>query len=538
MTEHNLSRRDFIKLTAVGLAVAAGANAITKVEAAEGNDPSRDGVYVAAIGNGAGVIVDVTRNKDISAHDAVAKIIIGRVHPDKQSGKITVEDPVFINAIQNMISGPVEASVLHPDHTYVEAGFSDQGDEIITTRYTANDISIPTDVFVGPTFNKDGYAQELKRVNELLLEKLGEPAADNTYYGRSVMAFDEDNFGNVKAIRLTLTAEKRDPQTLEVKTYSRAFNLVKAEPSITPKLAHTDAMRGDYEAVFSVVPPVELESSLPAGTMIHVEASEIAEAAADFMKLDADGNGTISIDGSEPISYHSKDTIFKVAGEPDKVIIAGWEYKMVGGKLEYIGPREVLAPRPDSEGNVANPAEVLPHFNIEDVDLINEFRSQTNNQEIFDHMKIPGGQERSRESLTPEYYKFRESVGSDNKVVVIPAINNLQYISKTANSVWVDSLAPAIFINGEGTCLPVAFLDTNGSNVWSNSILSDLLSVDMSIFDKDHGYLRIYLFKNNSNHEELINATLYSIVGKVQELPVDLLAKTFFALTLDPYWNK
>ena len=36
MTENNFSRRDFIKLTAVGIAVAAGANAITKVEASEG----------------------------------------------------------------------------------------------------------------------------------------------------------------------------------------------------------------------------------------------------------------------------------------------------------------------------------------------------------------------------------------------------------------------------------------------------------------------------------------------------------------------
>jgi Fe-S-cluster-containing dehydrogenase component len=36
MTENNFSRRDFIKLSAVGLAVAAGANAITKVEASEG----------------------------------------------------------------------------------------------------------------------------------------------------------------------------------------------------------------------------------------------------------------------------------------------------------------------------------------------------------------------------------------------------------------------------------------------------------------------------------------------------------------------
>ena len=77
--------------------------------------------------------------------------------------------------------------------------------------------------------------------------------------------------------------------------------------------------------------------------MIPVEAKEIAEAAADFMKLDAEGNGTISIDGSEPISYHSKDTIFKVAGEPDKLIIAGWEYKMVGGKYEYLGPREIYS---------------------------------------------------------------------------------------------------------------------------------------------------------------------------------------------------
>ena len=36
MTENNFSRRDFIKLTAVGIAVAAGVNAITKVEASEG----------------------------------------------------------------------------------------------------------------------------------------------------------------------------------------------------------------------------------------------------------------------------------------------------------------------------------------------------------------------------------------------------------------------------------------------------------------------------------------------------------------------
>lgn len=36
MTENNFNRRDFIKLSAIGLAVAAGVNAITKVEASEG----------------------------------------------------------------------------------------------------------------------------------------------------------------------------------------------------------------------------------------------------------------------------------------------------------------------------------------------------------------------------------------------------------------------------------------------------------------------------------------------------------------------
>jgi len=36
MTENNFNRRDFIKLSAVGIAVAAAANAITKVEASEG----------------------------------------------------------------------------------------------------------------------------------------------------------------------------------------------------------------------------------------------------------------------------------------------------------------------------------------------------------------------------------------------------------------------------------------------------------------------------------------------------------------------
>src|SRR3990172_2389069 len=36
MTENNFSRRDFIKLSAVGIAVAAAANAITKVDASEG----------------------------------------------------------------------------------------------------------------------------------------------------------------------------------------------------------------------------------------------------------------------------------------------------------------------------------------------------------------------------------------------------------------------------------------------------------------------------------------------------------------------
>jgi len=36
MTENNFSRRDFIKLSAVGIAVAAGASALTKVEASEG----------------------------------------------------------------------------------------------------------------------------------------------------------------------------------------------------------------------------------------------------------------------------------------------------------------------------------------------------------------------------------------------------------------------------------------------------------------------------------------------------------------------
>ncbi|HET7144312.1 MAG TPA: 4Fe-4S dicluster domain-containing protein, partial [Anaerolineales bacterium] len=36
MTENNFSRRDFIKLSAVGLAVAAATNAITKAEASEG----------------------------------------------------------------------------------------------------------------------------------------------------------------------------------------------------------------------------------------------------------------------------------------------------------------------------------------------------------------------------------------------------------------------------------------------------------------------------------------------------------------------
>ena len=122
---------------------------------------------------------------------------------------------------------------------------------------------------------------------------------------------------------------------------------------------------------------------IPEGTRIDVDTTKegwISEFPGldKYVQVGVDGVGTISFDnGVTSYGYDSKNTIFKFAAK-DYIRVAGWEFKKnADGNFEYVDAIRIRAPRPNADGTVEDPANVLPHFNKEDNDLMNLFISET-----------------------------------------------------------------------------------------------------------------------------------------------------------------
>jgi hypothetical protein len=287
--------------------------------------------------------------------------------------------------------------------------------------------------------------------------------------------------------------------------------------------------------------PTPTETPLADGTLIPVDTTKegwISEfpGLEEAVKVDAEGNGTLTLEGRD-FGYHSKDTIFKIAGE-DKIVVGIFEFAPdENGEYHHAGERQVFAPDgqvdPDTLG-------MYPSIHEEDIDLLNFFRSKTNNQAIFDELPI------ARKNLIPDHYKAKN--GYIGTTIVknmigfnpVPSSGNSNRFANMASAfpVWIDVNAPIVHIIDKGYCFPWAYLQKDNSIVWVNAVISDeeFLNIDMLEARRDirDYFSKPFLSKNNPNHQELIDATFNKNDGWVNILPADLISKVLFSMKFNP----
>lgn len=284
------------------------------------------------------------------------------------------------------------------------------------------------------------------------------------------------------------------------------------------------------------------EAQLPEGTRIDVDTTKegwINEfpGLEKYVQVGVDGVGTMSFDGgATTFGYDSKNTIFKFAAK-DNIWVAGWEFKKnVDGNFEYVDAVRIRAPRPNSDGTVEDPANVLPHFNKEDNDLMNKFISETADPDPFKD----GNFSIKRRNMTPDHFKLRDAdlPGFIGYVRFLPIgedgnqdkfVRNLDH---DGDPFLVQSNSSAAYINKIGVLLAGSILDSSGSTLTVKSLLQSKGYIKTTPNINDQLWFNIFLFSGipDTESEEFLltnNNSLLEAFNKTK--PGDVTIKNISA---------
>jgi hypothetical protein len=296
-----------------------------------------------------------------------------------------------------------------------------------------------------------------------------------------------------------------------------------AAPTAKPTAARTATIPPTFCSPTETSTPTATATQLPEGTRIAVDTSKenwVEEflGLEKYVKVDVEGKTTLSFAGEvlldvdgKPIEldktefyYTPEDTVFTFA-QQDRIWVGAWEFvKDEKGEYKLKDVLRILAPRPDANGNIADPALVLPHINKEDNDLMNLFISQIAIDVFRDDILSTQIDGLTRSKLTPDHYIFRVSEGY---IYFFPAplrseTGRFQQMMTRAYPSWLQN-GPSIYINGLGTLIIDSILDNSQKTIHLKCVINpEKYAVYSKHFDKRYAF---WALLNDSNTEDGID---------------------------------